>query len=629
MVLIIKFIRVIPRMDPMSNQPIIADSPQTYSEAGESEKVKYQSKSTSIMFPLFYSILALVVIWAMTSGGMGVSYDSERYLISANHLMHLETEQAFRMVSPTFPIFYPLAISVIQWLGSGGGTVAARIISILAFIISAAAVFRLGLLIQGKTTAHLSSISFLILAPLLYVFSYCWSETLYLPLSLLFLLMLILYDITPPGRRSKYLLASGLLAGLGCVTRYIGISMILTGFLAILFFSRTEGISKKIKEVTSFGCAACLPLLFYLVGCLVYLDRVFRENAPSKFSLFQQAGLFFLTIYRDFLTFYLTFDQSIELIFDPKIQAGLTRLLLIANILIGLCVLVGGILLIKTFFSSKSFRTRFRPQIGMLGYVVIYSFLVVGITSGVAVDLMGTRFTAPVYPLFLIAAFAMVAHLRGALVGSKLKRLWIGLSALSIGLFWTIQLTSSYNIYQSVRLGSFPDMEQPGNLNRQSVKFLQQNAGPGDIVVSNIPYKLNFIWPRPLSYLGISIQKEAGATGLAISEVPDSLSFLWPWETRSGSTFSDSSRYSRNCYPDPLNHRSVYILLCTQDFSHYSTPIETFEKLNQKRSLYSWKRVFGNDCIYRTDAWVFNSPQEKEDALKEMLVNIQTGGAHP
>lgn len=615
-------------MDPMSNNSVVAEYPENYLETDEPKKVGYQSKWASFGFTLFYGILALVVIWVMTSGGMGVSYDSERYLISAGHLKHLETEQAFRMVSPAFPIFYPLAISMMQWLGFGDGTGAARIISILAFIVSVAAVFRLGWLMQGRTTAHLSAISFLILAPLLYVFSYCWSETLYLPLSLLFLLMLMLYDITPPGKSSKYLLASGLLAGLGFVTRYIGISMILTGFLVILFFSRAERNSKKIKEITSFGCAACLPLLFYLVGCLVYLDRVFRGNAPSKFSFFQQAGLFFLTIYRDFLTFNFTFDQSIELIFDPKIQAGLARFLLISHILIGLCILVGGILLVKTFFSSRSFRIRFRPQVGMLGYAVIYSFLVVGITSGVAVDRMGTRFAAPVYPFFLIVAFSIVAHLRGALGDRKLKRLWFGLSALSVGLFWTIQLTLGYNIHQSVRLGSFPDMEQPGNLNRPSMKFLRQNAGPGDIVVSNIPYKLNFIWSRPLPYLGISIKKEAGATELAITEVPDSLSFIWPWETKSGGTFSDSSRYSRNRYPDPLNHHSVYILLCTQDFSHYSTPIETFEKLSQKRSLYSWKRVFGNDYLYRTDAWVFNSPQKKEDALKEMLANIQAGGAH-
>ncbi len=608
----------------MTPPTIMAVSSENPPESDSPKNAKYRSETTLILFSLLYGILALAVIWVMTSGGMGVSYDSERYLISAHHFSQGETEQAFKIVSPTFPIFYPLTISIAQRLGWGDGTGAARTLSVLAFILSVLLVFHLGHLVQGKITAHLSAVSLLVLAPSLFVFSYCWSETLYFPLSLLSLLMLKIYLGAPGEKSTRYLMASGLLAGLGFTTRYIGIALILSGLLTIFLLSHAERMSKKIKELFSFGGMALLPLLLYLLGCQIYLNRIFRGNVPSQFSLLQQAGLFFLTIYRDFLTFYLTFDRNVQLLFNLNLQGQLSRLLLWSNLVIVLWIIMVVFLWVRTFILSPSFRANLRSQMGIWSYMVAYSLLVIGITSGVAVDRMGTRFLAPLYPLLLILAFSMLVYAYQAIGKRRPRQRLAGLSALAICLFWAIQIVSSYNLYKIVGSGAFPCMEQPGNQNRESLKFLQANAGPDDIVISNIPYKLTFIWPRHLPYLGISIQKDPPPARLAISEIPDSLSLLWPWEIKGGSLSPDSPDMISDDSLGQSHRRFVFILLCTKDFSHYSTPLDAFEELNQKRGLYSWKSVYGNDYIYKTEAWVFDSPRDKQRVLEEKLANIQT-----
>ncbi|MGB2768899.1 MAG: hypothetical protein WBC88_04150, partial [Candidatus Zixiibacteriota bacterium] len=130
-----------------------------------------------LLFPLLYCVLAVVVMYIFTSGGVGVSADSERYLETADLIRNGEIGEAVRTAYPHSPMFYPLTIAVVQFVGLVHGSDAGRIVGILSFVISVVAVFFLGLRIEGKPTAHLSALSMLILTPILYTFSYCWSET--------------------------------------------------------------------------------------------------------------------------------------------------------------------------------------------------------------------------------------------------------------------------------------------------------------------------------------------------------------------------------------------------------------------------------------------------------------------
>jgi 4-amino-4-deoxy-L-arabinose transferase-like glycosyltransferase len=536
-------------------------------------------------FPFLYGILALVVIISMTSGGMGVSVDSERYLITADQLRHLDFESAFKTILPHSPIFYPLTVALVQISGLAQGADAARIISILSFVISVIATFYLGLQIQGKSTAHAASLSWIVFAPLIYAFSYCWSETLYILLSLLFFLTLILFLKSPREKEIRYLVIGALLAGLGFITRFMGVALIVTGVLVLVFLRQHDRISKKFKEVLIFGVVAFIPMFINLIVPLLFFHLPSRESVPAGLSFFGQLDSFFVTIYRDFLSFNLSYDHYV--FFHSAIlgKSFFESHLWGFDVIILLCLLIFLVAFIRSIYSSASFRYSLHPQISMLVYCIFYSLLLIVVTWRIAVDPIGTRFVLPLYPFIILLIFSGIFRVFPEFTQRKLKLVFLGIAILGTFLFWEIQLISTSGIYKGVRSGDFPAMEQPGNRNRTSLNYLKKHLTSANVVLSNIPDKLTFIWPRGIPYQSAS-----------------KLDFLLSQDPRA---FADSLVYILFCANDrdmnPLVMEfegvvpSVYTIHLLPEREQY----QIIEGYLTSRKLAYRKVVFGHDYIYR------------------------------
>jgi hypothetical protein len=181
---------------------------------------------------------------------------------------------------------------------------------------------------------------------------------------------------------------------------------------------------------------------------------------------------------------------------------------------------------------------------------------------------MGSRFTTPLYPLILLLVLSLTIHVVSRLDHRRQKKSLSAAVVLGLLFFWGVQLICTSSIYKGISTGSLPAMEHPGNRNRASLKFLQDNLASNDIIVTNIRSKLFFIWPRKVPYMSGSK-----------SELRPHLNEL----------IAESRRRSG----------SVYVLLCTQDYSQYG--ITDIESINQETGFFPWKRVFGNDVIYKAD----------------------------
>ena len=539
---------------------------------------KQHQRNQKLIFAFLYGVLALVIIFVMTSGGMGVSFDSERYLVTAHYLKQAEVKDALKTAFPGSPYFYPLTIVMLRVSGLDEWLDAARMVSILSFVVSVMVVFFLGLQIQGKTTAHLSTLSMLIFAPLVYTFSYCWSETVYIMLSLLFLLMLTLLLKAPEEKNTRYLIGSAIFAGLGFFTRYMGFSLIGTGLLVIFFLGKRDRPSKKFKEMLLFGSVGASPMLFSFVMYFVHLGTTTRETAPSEFSFFQQLIRFFVTIYHDFLSFTLTFQKYEFLFNNLKSWDKFNSAWFWFSKIILLCLLVFAVFFLKFVFSSKSFRSLLRPQMGLVVHVAVYGIVLLGITSKIYVDPMGTRFTTPLYPFIVLLVFSNIFQISGVLASRRLKWLFCCLVILCTSLFWGIQLVSTSSIYKGISSGSFPAMEHPGNRNRASLKFLQENLNPDDIIFTNIPYKLAFIWPREMPYLSI---------------------YLYTSDFRVIGPKPLEPYVQKIISEDPS--RSIYLLLCSEDYPYHFFHHYNIKELDKRTEFFSWKKVFGNDYIYKME----------------------------
>ncbi len=529
-----------------------------------------EQRSHTVFFSVLYAGLACAVMCLVTSGGLGVSYDSENYLVMAERFAQQRWGETF---NPVWPPLYPLAVAAINVLGLAEPLGAARIISVLSYAVLVVAVFLLGLRLQGRLTAHLSAISVLSLASVIYVYCFCWSETLYTMFSVLFFLSLTCFSLKPPTtKRNRYLFAAAICAGLATVTRFIGFSLVVTGALSILLYGGDQPRSRRIKRALVFTVIACAPICMHYLASILSYGLAGKTQFPSNYTFWQLLSQLFSTVYGDLLSFDLNFWG-----YSFFLQWGFLAFWLKLAVLTAALALF--VMFLKSLLLPLEEKTSFKPQAAILLYFAIYSVILLYVGSTVAIDPIGSRFTAPLYPLILLLAFSILSHLRTAVSRSRIKGVASAGMILCVMSFWGMQLSSTLSIYRGVSSGSFPAMEHPGNLNRRSLRFLRENAGSNDLIITNIPRKLSFIWPRQLDYLDIRREE---------------------WALVQKDLIYQASR------------RFIYVLLCTEDYSPLGLTLEDIKEADLKSNLFSWRKDFGNDVIFKTKYVIFQNPIEPD-----------------
>lgn len=539
-------------------------------------KLKEIIRDRIFLFALFYGALAFVVIYVMTSGGLGVTFDSERYLVTAHYLKQAKLGEALVTAFAGSPLFYPISILALKLVGLGEWLTCARIISILTYVVSVIAVYLLGLQIQGKPTAHLSALTMLIFAPMVHTFSYCWSETLYIMLSFLFVLMLVLFLKAPKEKNTRYFIGMTVFAGLGFFTRYLGFSMIMTGVFAFWYFKKRDELSKKVKNTLVFGFASGLLMLIGFVLYYIYLDTLFGKRIPAKFSFYQQLTFFFTATYKDFLSYGLTFKEYEFLLTGSRLWDKYSSLWFWLDKLILLFLLVVLISFVRLTLSSKPFRSQLKSQWVVFSYMAMYGLLLLGIISTMFVEQAGTRFNVPLYPFIVLSVFSVVFHVYGVLTAKKTRRIFWGLVIVCTFIFWSVQIASTLSLYEGTISGSFPAVEHPGNQNRPSLKFLQENVDPTAAILTNIPYKMAFIWPRKIPYFGLHLYTP-NLTVVATKSLED---------------------YVQQMLSDRPNLK-IYLYLCSKDYPDHFFQAYKVDELDKSPGYFAWKKVMGNEYIFK------------------------------
>ncbi len=507
----------------------------------------------------------------MTAGGLGISADSESYLVAANRFTQHRWGES---VNPYWPPLYPLNIAAIKAMGLSGLLGAARIVSVFSFIISIVTVYLLGLQLGGKRTAHLSAISCLVLSSMVYLYCFCWSETLYIMLSLLFLFTLTLFLKNTGENVTKYLILSGIFSGLGTITRFIGFSLIGAGIVSIIFLSHYHPPAKKIKKTLVFVGTAVIPVFLYYLICFHYYGLTGKKQFPSSFTFIHQLIQLPVTVYHDWLTFDLKFWNYV---FFFKMGhyffwLGISVLLFLVWFMI---------LFFRDAFRLKhSSEFELKSKTGVFIYVVFYIAFILIVSSTIDIDPIGSRFIVPVYPFFLLLVFSMVPPVSKISVHGKPKSCFLGMAILCLAVFWSIQLLSIISIHQGINTGSFLAMEHPGNLNRGSMEYLKQNLDSNDYILSNVYRKLTFIWPRQEPYFQTNEET---------------------WEESLNSLVYEASQ------------RTVYVLICTGDYTPQGITVADVDQADNRIGLFAWKKIFGNDYLYKTKHMAWQPPPESQE----------------
>ena len=206
------------------------------------------------------AIIGFCAIRLFTSySGVGISPDSIMYASTATNIQAHWSLLTFNGTPLVFfPVFYPAFLALIQFVTKVDPFVAGSIINscLFATVILITGWMLAKFITHSRIYKCLILIAIILSPALLQVYSFLWSETLFILLVMLFILNYHHYLQTQTTGR---LLIIALVAALACITRYAGITLIGTGALMILLDTELPK-QKKIKHIALF-CILSISLL--------------------------------------------------------------------------------------------------------------------------------------------------------------------------------------------------------------------------------------------------------------------------------------------------------------------------------------------------------------------------------
>lgn len=207
--------------------------------------------------------IAIYYIYTSYSG-IGISPDSIMYASTAQSIYEHGTLTTFNGGPLVFfPVFYPFFLSIILFISRVNTVAAAPVINSLLF---AGVIFTSGYIIS-KFKSFAPVYKWLILLGIvmspgmLEIYTYLWSETLFILEVMLFVLAWWYYmqDHSMPK-----LWGVSILVAISCITRYAGVTLIATGGLMLLL-DRQLPIREKIKHILIFGFTSISLLVANLI----------------------------------------------------------------------------------------------------------------------------------------------------------------------------------------------------------------------------------------------------------------------------------------------------------------------------------------------------------------------------
>ncbi|MES2809014.1 MAG: hypothetical protein V4619_10340 [Bacteroidota bacterium] len=268
---------------------------------------------------LIAAIVGAVAVHMFTKySGIGISPDSIMYASTATNMQahgSLLTYNGTPLVF--FPVFYPFFLAVIQFISGVDPFAAGPFINMGLF---AAVILISGYILERYLNAPrvykwLILIAIVLSPALLQIYSFLWSETLFIFEVMLFLLVYQRYNQQQTIGR---LIAITVIAAIACITRYAGITLISAGCLLLILDNRLI-IRDKIKHLLIFGLGSVCLLIGNLVlnsintglstGKRLPSITSFSENLYYTGMVFckwmsfgEEAGRFYITTTLIFLT---------------------------------------------------------------------------------------------------------------------------------------------------------------------------------------------------------------------------------------------------------------------------------------------------------------------------------------
>ena len=334
-------------------------------------------------------ILSLVgsglVVLTTSNYSIGLWPDSVGYIATAGNLLDGKGFISFDDKPVIYwPPLYPLLLSLISYITGLDLLVSAILLNALLFGLI---IYKLGMLltkyIDSVFIIIIGVISILISKPIFALTLWAASEILFIFLITWYFHFLISYF--EKGNILSFIMLV-IVTALAILTRYIGITLILTSAITILIYSQ-ELMKKRIRLILFYSILSLIPISLWLIRNYLISETLFGVREKSSLS---------------FISINLTLSKTLNWFIPADMLS--TKVLLFIVVLI---LIVSGFLLFKKNKVKNLLSIRDKQIIVILiSFITIYTFTLIAISTIKYQNPIDDRLLSPVYfPLIFLFLF--------------------------------------------------------------------------------------------------------------------------------------------------------------------------------------------------------------------------------
>jgi hypothetical protein len=184
-----------------------------------------------------------------------------------------------------FPVFYPFFLAIIQFVTRVDPIKAGAMInaSLFALVVFTSGWIMEKFVVHSRIYKWLILVAIILSPALLEIYSFLWSETLFIFEILLFIVAYWRYMHT---HTIKWLLLVGIITGISCITRYVGVTIVATGGLLLLLDTELT-VKKKITHILYYGITSVTLLATNLIMNKLTTGLSTGTREPSVTSLWE------------------------------------------------------------------------------------------------------------------------------------------------------------------------------------------------------------------------------------------------------------------------------------------------------------------------------------------------------
>mgnify|MGYP006285880215 CR=1 FL=1 len=307
--------------------------------------------------------------------------------------------------------------------------------------------------------------------PLFVMASMAWTELIFIFFTFLFIIYFGKY-LAASNSNYKYFSLATASVMFACLMRYVGITLIISGCLLILF--GIEGFQRKIKDAFLFGLLSSLPTGFFVLRNYWLTETLVGERYPTNRSIIEVTNTLF---------------KSISNLFIPDVGFG--SLLKFISIPIIITIVILSLYIIKNTDKDKN---NYWYTIIAVSFSLIYIFYIYISANVVGFDSLTTRFLAPVYLPLIIPILIFISEFwndpnksstknaKFIIVLRKKRRSFLGFfTIISMLMFLSILYHVHHDFNNSPGIWADPDIR-----NSETLHFTLNNRPDGKLY-SNHP----------------------------------------------------------------------------------------------------------------------------------------------